>query len=292
MTDKQAILKKRLTLRGKIVKTRAELEKYKGWNNYPEPLRSWKKHNPNEPVIGEEFVLCAETAEYLYSKFTPTTVRYKKGSRPVLEGLLSECVLRGAPRPSDRELAFKTWEWVFENVGVRNNHVARKLNWTLQHRKKLLYFGNDEDVASFRSAFDCFCGSKLLVSMLQVAGIPARLIYIFHSDMSWAHTVSEAYFDEKWRFFDENAYFYAETRDGDVASMWEVLTDPYCWNEGLRWKRQTRSPWPPYDFGTIDSYGIANYPIADSTAHYRMATGSYWWDKDQQGAKRTARFGF
>ena len=35
-------------------------------------------------------LLCAETSEFLYSHFTPTTVDYRQGSRPVLEATVEE----------------------------------------------------------------------------------------------------------------------------------------------------------------------------------------------------------
>ena len=41
-------------------------------------------------VLAERTVrLCAETAEYLYTGYSPTSARYEKGSRPLLEGYVA-----------------------------------------------------------------------------------------------------------------------------------------------------------------------------------------------------------
>ena len=44
-------------------------------------------------VLAETMVrLCADTAEYLYTEYSPTLARYEKGSRPLLEGYVADAV--------------------------------------------------------------------------------------------------------------------------------------------------------------------------------------------------------
>ena len=107
MTKRQVLPAQRAKRHGTIVRSRKQLAEYTGWRAFPEPLRSFKKHSPNEPPMSEEVRLCPETAQYLYSKFTPTNVTYKPGSRTVLEALLNEIILRDGPRPPIRELVFR-----------------------------------------------------------------------------------------------------------------------------------------------------------------------------------------
>ena len=38
----------------------------------------------------EQVILCPETEDYLYSKFTPLRTRYKKGTRPRLEKIVRD----------------------------------------------------------------------------------------------------------------------------------------------------------------------------------------------------------
>jgi hypothetical protein len=281
----------RLIPRGKIARTRADLAPHTGWQWQPEYLRASVKHSANEPPMSGAVKLCAETADYLYTKFTPTVVRYRRGSRPVLEALLAEVILRDRPRPtSDQVLLFKVWDWVWKSVHRRLNQVA----WPVHHRK-FAYLGSAEDIASFRCRCDCYCSSKLATSLLQVAGMPARLVYMFAPETAdqkgISHTAAEVYFDDKWRFFDPLCHDYAVTRQGDLASFWEIATDRWIQTEGMRAddsQHDTAITRPD----CLDDISVHNDPIAESTRHYRMPHGSLWFDPDSDDARRACRFGF
>jgi hypothetical protein len=262
-----------------------------GWACYPPYLAQWKKHSPNEPPIAEEARLCAETADYLYSKFTPTVVQYRPGSRPALEGLLQEVVLRSGPRPdSDEDFLRVVWDWVWINVRRRLTQVV----WPIHHRK-FAYFGTEEDIASFRSRSDCYCSSKISVALLQVGGLPARLIHMFGpgpggKGFSTMHTASEAWVGGRWVFFDTSCHDYAVTRDGRMAGFWEIVTEPYCQTEGLRLDPRQRNSALARAI-CFDDIAIQNCPIADSTRHYERLNGSAWFEPDTEAALRTCRFG-
>jgi hypothetical protein len=234
--------------------------------------------------------LCAETAPFLYSRFTPTVVKYRKGSRPALEALIQKVILRDGPRPaSDQDMLFRVWDWVWRGVHRRLNQVV----WSVHHRK-FAYLGTAEDIAAFRCRADCYCSSRLSASLLQVAGIPARLVYMFAPDKGGGihtmHTGAEAFIKGAWRFFDPLCHDYAVRPDGEMASFWEIATDRYCQTVGMR-----ADPAQPdkviTDPRVFDDIYIHNYPIEETTAHYRRSGGSYGFDDDPAGARRVARFG-
>jgi len=278
--NREALARKRRTCRGPEVRSRKGLQKYLGWQSCPEPLRAWRKHNANEPLQATEARLCAETARYLYTRFTPTRVRYSPGSRPMLEALLNEIILREGPRPGPEALAFRIFDWVFENVRIRVQ--PRAPVWR--------YYGTDEDIAMLRVRVDCYCVSRLMATLLQIGGIPARLNSMFHLDIRSMHSTVEAHLDGAWRFFDPSCHDYAVTRSGALASLWEIITDPFCQTEGVREDRRHLTA--IRDPGRMEYAGIQNYPLAESTAHCRSTGSAHWWGRDPDAAARTGRFGF
>jgi len=52
----------------------------------------------------QQVLLCPQTVDYLYSRFTPTTVRYPKGSRPELERVVAE-VTKSCVSDRDKAIA-------------------------------------------------------------------------------------------------------------------------------------------------------------------------------------------
>ena len=285
--DGPRLLAERLRAHGRPVRTRAQLTPYMGWDRLFGVAKPLNKHSANEPPMSRPVVLCAETAEYLYSKYTPTTVRYRRGSRPVLEGLLSECVLRGRPRPSrDEDLMRAVWNWTFY-------HVCRRylVTWDLWHARQFRYHGPEEDTASLRNRSDCYCSSRLSAAILEVAGIPTRLIFMQSIEDGGGHTVFEAWLDGRWCFVDQNCHNLAYDRQGRLASYWQIMNDPYCRNEGV--VADPAKPVPIRRLAYLANATLVNAPIAESTRHYRKPHGSVWFeDPDGPEACRVCRFGF
>jgi transglutaminase-like putative cysteine protease len=185
----------------------------------------------------------------------------------------------------DVDLAFKIYHWVFYEV------LQRYLTlWDVWHARRLRYFGNEEDSVSFRNRSDCYCTSRLLASMYQVTGIPARLVYMQDIDTPGGHTAAEAFLDGQWRFLDVSCHDYALNRGGKLASFWEIMSDPYCRNEGLR--ADPIKVTVVLRLQNLANASIGNFPIADTTAHYRRSHGSFWFKPDSEDARRTCRFGF
>jgi len=275
-----------------VARTRRDLAPYTGPDAFSEPLRSVLRHSANEPPTAEIVRLCPQTADYLYTKFTPITVRYRPGSRPVLEGLLDEVILRGGPRPrAPRDLLQRIWDWVWLAGHRRLRRVAEPVH---RHDQWMMYLGHPEDTAALQTRHDCFCTSRLACALLQVAGVPARLVYMWAWDdtgrFTTSHTAAEACFDGAWRFFDPLCHDHAVLPSGEMASFWQIITEPYCRAEGLR--IDTRQ----HDTGLgkpqcLATTGVQNYLIETHTAHYRLDHGSVWFAPDSPDSRRAARDG-
>ena len=257
-----------------------QLKPYMGAQAFPEPLATWKRHSPNEPDSDGEVLLCEATAAFVYSNFTPTRVAYRPGTRPTLEALVSEIILRDEQSPrSGSELTTRIFDWVFR-------HVTRRAK--MHHGFR--YFGTEEDIAAMRSGNDCYSTSKLFVVLVQMQGFPARLVHLMSDRADRMHTMAEVHLGGRWCFFDPSCHDYALNRDGAVASFWEILTDDYCRTGGLR--SDPRKITPISDPDWLVNPSVQNYSIADSNRHYRTSRAAPRREKDTARARRTCRFGF
>jgi hypothetical protein len=278
-------LAERLQRHGPPARSHDELAPYRGWRKLHGEAALVNAFHANEPSMREMVLLCADTAEYLYTEFTPIETDYVAGARPVLEGLLDTCVLRDRPRPTDQqELVFAVHDWVFFQVLFRYLSL-----WDLFHAPVFRYYGDDEDVASFRNRCDCYCASRLSASMLQAAGVPARLVYMQNARDRSGHTCFEAYVHGGWRFWDVSCHDHALNRDGQVASMWEIMSDDYCRTIGLRESPLKTTPILRQEY--LGNCTLANYPIAATTAHYHAQDGSSWYPPESAAARQACRHG-
>ncbi len=151
-------------------------------------------------------LLCAETSDFLYSHFTPTTVDYRQGSRPVLEAKVEEVT---ADLVTEREKVLALLRYVrdiYQNPSDPGLPVMRG--------------GTEEQLLESGPRW-CEFQSRLLVALWQVAGFPARRIAHFVG----GHAVSEVFFEGKWAYIDIRG-IYVLKPDGNFASTWEIWTHP------------------------------------------------------------------
>jgi transglutaminase-like putative cysteine protease len=159
-----------------------------------------------EHFIDSQIYLCAATAGYIYSDYTPTTVDYRKGSRPVLEKVVDGLRLAGLGD-------FEKFLWL--GRFVRDLPDAR--GWDLGADAQ--NGGTEEELIANRVVV-CNEQARLMVILSQVAGLPAR--YVGHHIAG--HGVTEVYVDGHWSYFDTRGRFYRKP-DGELASTWEVWQD-------------------------------------------------------------------
>jgi hypothetical protein len=180
-------------------------------------------------VIEDQIILNAKTKDYLYGDYTPRTLRYVRGSRPMLEAVVAECVRDGM---SDRDKALALMRRVRDN---QDRGLA----------KPNLFYGGDEEDLLKRGAIMCNEVSRLYVCLCQIAGLPARL----HGVHITGHMMTEVLVDGAWQWVDPMKGMAAVTDRDRPASVWDLVQDPRLF------ERQPVSFWndvrPPFiHFGT------------------------------------------
>ena len=149
-----------------------------------------------------QILLCDETWEVLYEK--PDPVRYKKGTRPVLERVAREAVT-GASSETECAIAIMRF----------TRDLYKK------HKGWHPFFGGTEEVLIEKGEELCECVARLEVALLEVLGIPARII----THTVGGHVTAEVYADGKWGYIDPRCGMYFLLEDGRLASLWELIHD-------------------------------------------------------------------
>lgn len=198
-------------------------EKYKGINqknlfNNPltkEGIELWYKRvlafygkvgGVDMEIIEEMIPLNEITADYMYTKYTPLKIKYKKGSRPLLENVVSETIKQGM---SEREKALKLM------IRCRDNYLKGLA------KPDIFYGGNEEELLK-RGAIMCNEISRVFVCLCQIAGLPARL----HGSHITGHMTAEVYANKKWRWIDPRFGVAPVLSNNQPVSAWELFKNP------------------------------------------------------------------
>lgn len=215
-------------------------------------------------IIDGQLGLCAKTADYIYTKFTPAKMKYRPGSRPLLEAAVAEVV---RPRMSDRAKALALMRRCRDNRdrGLR--------------RAGLFSGGSEEDMLK-RGAIMCNEISRVFVCLCQIAGLPAR-IYSAHIS---GHMMAEVMTDGKWGWIDPMMGVAPVTAKGEPLSAWALAQNPQLF------ERQPKSVWddirpPSITFGTRErdprnlSFTMARHRDCYFNRREAMAIGNYFvWE--------------
>ncbi len=224
----------------------------------------------------EQTLLRPETADFLYTEFTPLATRYKSGMRPELEQLVHSLTSRCE---SDRDKALSIMRF------------TRDLYQRVDGRQ--LFFGGTEEALIRKGEQLCECLGRLMVALAEIAGIPGRIVM----HVIGGHIVSELYVDGSWAYFDPRCGVYFVKPDGRLASTWELWRNPeltldqpaevkadvsprWSWEERARICRERY-------FHPREVNGFQNYSLADAAKY------NYEWlthhDLARNGMNRAAR---
>jgi hypothetical protein len=132
-----------------------------------------------------------ETARYLYESYTPLKVNYRKGTFPMLEQIVAKYTV-GITNDQQRALAL-----LKRAVPDLIAHPCIPPYSTDVVPDRAL---SEEDL--LRSGLGwCNEQARVFARLCQVAGIPARVIFLFYSDND-GHVITEFYSDGKWHMAD------------------------------------------------------------------------------------------
>jgi hypothetical protein len=230
-----------------------------------------------EYFIGNQIYLCRETARYIYGEYTPTRVAYRRGSRPVLEKIVQSM---GILKRSD----FEKMLWLMRFI--RDLPAARA--WDLGEDAQ--NGGTEEELIAKRASV-CNEAARLMVTLCQVAGLPAR--YVGHH--IGGHGVTEVFVDGHWSYCDVQQGRFFLKRNGQPASTWEIWRKPALVRQQPEWVRREVHPrfydaGDPYlttertCFHPKECTGIVNYFTADH-AQFDYARD---WPKSTEALRRCA----
>jgi hypothetical protein len=109
--------------------------------------------------------------------------------------------------------------------------------------------------------------ARVLCAMAQVAGLPARIVFLARSAPAERHAVTEIFMQGRWSIFDGcSGRFYAWPKHG-YASVWEVQRLPIMVDRAADHGRQRY-----VDSAYFHNAGIAAYDVGD------FASYQYPWD--------------
>jgi len=158
----------------------------------------------------EQVILCPQTVDFLYSKFTPLKVRYRPGSRPALEKVVNDVT---AGCTTDREKALALMRFCRD--------LYKRGNWDKRPFSEYIYGGTEEQLIEKGEQL-CECLGRLYVALCEIAGIPGRIVM---HDIG-GHITSEVYVDGHWAYIDPRCAMYFLKPDGSFASVWELWNNP------------------------------------------------------------------
>jgi len=174
----------------------------------------------------------------IYSSFTPTTVQYKKGSRPFFERIL------------DKILTEDMGEW--ERFATIGRWVTTREGWPPRSKRlpRGKFHGGTEEVIVKKGGGQCNETARLLTTALNVAGIPARQIGHWNAcfrkrGKRVGHMTNEAHVNGNWIYIDATRGLMVPRGRG-WASAWDLRNQPdlirQCPDEFLRGYRNELSP--------------------------------------------------
>jgi hypothetical protein len=189
------------------------IQPFRGRNGLPKPyvdrtgpcgvdVRGIDRYHANQFIVYRP-----ETAQYLYTGYTPLRVNYRRGLLPSFEALSSE-VTAGCRTEAEKIVALLT-------KGAA-------------HVKHPDMPPCGDDVAPDRNADDetllksglgwCNEQARVFVRLCQVNNIPARLIQLFYSDEKTGHCVAELFTDGRWCMADASWFCLCPGPDGKWLS--------------------------------------------------------------------------
>ena len=193
-------------------------------------------------LAGRMVRLCTETADYLYTGYSPTCTRYDKGSRPLLERYVADAGASQGPS-ADRVASIVDFCRSLEERAVANLGGMR--------------FGGTEEQIVARGSDWCTDVARVACAMCQVAGVPARLVSLFNLSQAYSgHQFIEAFNEGVWGAVDPLDGVLYRRPDGRQATTWELMNDDRLVRGN--WQEQSSFFADPRQF---EAAAIVNYPI-------------------------------
>ncbi|MDK2886015.1 MAG: hypothetical protein PWP54_573 [Thermosipho sp. (in: thermotogales)] len=156
--------------------------------------------------------LCSETADYLYSKYTPTKSFYQKGTCPKLEQYVQQVIL-GCNSDEER----------IEAIAQFTSSLQSKVSDNIDAMR----FGGFEEEIIARGSDMCTDVARVGCALCQVAGFPARIIYLIDTEKPYSgHAIIEVYRAKVWGAVDTLTNVIYRNARGEPVSTWDLMKNP------------------------------------------------------------------
>lgn len=194
----------------------SHIQPYRGRNGMPSPYH--ERHFPLAMTVrgidryqANQFITYrAETAEYLYSQYTPLRVNYRNGLLPLIEALAAE-VTAGRRTEQEKVLA------LLKQGATRVKHPCGPPCGPRVPGDR----GLDDEAILRSGAGWCNEQARVFVRLCQVSGIPARMVFTHYADGKSGHTIAECHIDGRWRLVDATWFCVFPGPDGQWLSAVE-----------------------------------------------------------------------
>ena len=213
-------------------KTNIDLAKFKGRTGFGiyDELLSLENdiHAPgtvDSTLLDEMIKLVPETADYLYTGYTSLDIKFQKGTRPHLEKVVKDAVGK-----TDCTKKAKDLMNFCSNIPNNFPDSEKSTNAGFWTTDTTLFGGTEEELIK-RGTEICTELSRVLCVLAQIAGMPARLVYLFDLNRkNWGHGVTEIFLQtsesSNWAVFDATSNVCYPMPNGKLANAWNLRNNP------------------------------------------------------------------
>lgn len=153
-----------------------------------------------------------ETADELYSTYTPLDAAYERGTLPACERVVT------AMPPTNSATACAMALLTGPLAELLPHPESPPLGPACAADRGLA----DDDALLATGCGFCNEQARLFIRFCQIAGLPARMIYLFYSDGQTGHTIAEFHADGRWAMADVSTFTVFPGEDGRLLSAAEA----------------------------------------------------------------------
>ncbi|MDQ1328318.1 MAG: hypothetical protein QG641_1603 [Candidatus Poribacteria bacterium] len=158
--------------------------------------------------------LCPETAEYLYTAYSPIETKYQKGLKPELERYVND-VIAGCKSSED------------QIRGIASFCSGLSVKAEGQSLDDMLFGGTEEEIIQCGSDM-CTDVARIGCAMCQIAGFPSRMVYLFDTEQAYSgHVIIEVFRNGIWGTVDTSTSVIYHYPDGKLSTTWDLMKNPH-----------------------------------------------------------------
>jgi hypothetical protein len=193
----------------------------------PPALRAAIAADPHRPGSVDRALLDGQvwlTAASQAALYQPPPARpAMRAPRPFLERIVAD-VTGDATHDFQRASALRRWVAAVPRTFPEGGRATRDGFWDDYHT--FLCGGAEEELIKKGSPLAAEL-SRVLVTLAQTAGLPARLVFLYADSPPVRHTVAEIFLTGRWSVFDPvSDRCFAWSKHG-YASAWEIRQQPW-----------------------------------------------------------------